>query len=458
MIKDKISFTYPNMTIPQSTASSRFIYVKQKKTLNNKVLYWITYVFLFVTAFSNVILLFPLLNLPSTETILTPNIIKFVTAYFVTYILAILILNRAIQTRYLLTSFSYIIMYFGYLLLTSLWAISQYTTLSALKYSLINIFSFVLFYLFSLNQENEKIARLFKDLAIPAIVFTIVNYIINPEAARLDFFSTLAISSIFIVYSIIISKQNKVLNYLLIFLSLSSLVLSMNRIWTFSFFVGYIILNNWASRYYKVISKNVILIICGFLFFLLAFFISKDVQELGLKVYSRFTGNDISYGDIYIYGEPKDILRENIFDYANKLIKRNWSFGIGYQNYQLEFAKIYGYYYVTPNGKEMVGATLHNVYQAWLLEGGIPLVMIVFFLLFRYFRILVQQVRFTKTKDEVLFYKLLMAIMIQMLVVGWYHQIHEMQFFWMMFGLVFGLKYRSDDQDTFSEQPRSLLG
>jgi hypothetical protein len=75
----------------------------------------------------------------------------------------------------------------------------------------------------------------------------------------------------------------------------------------------------------------------------------------------------------------------------------------------------------------------------------------VLFLLFKYFKILIQLIASSKRNRDVVFYKMLIVVMIQLLVFGFYHQIHQAQFFWMILGYVFALKYKTPFHNELSK-------
>lgn len=411
-----------------------------------KMLYWITLTFVLIS------IVYPIAYvMPGKIIFATPNVIAFIVAAIILCIILILILLNAIKYNGLIASSALVFAYFGYLLLTCLWAEYPESTITRLKFDLVNIFIFLLFFLFSLNNRIEQVRRIFIATIIPSLVVIVAGYLINPELRYLGFGNSinfLALSATFVTYSIFTDKSKTLTYCILLLLVYLSLIASMRKTPLFIACLGFVLVVILGWRHFKVNRQNLLLFLTVPLLFLLVLFVSKDFQELSLQTYSRVTGKDISYGDIYIVGEGVDTVRENIFDYANELIKDNWVLGIGYMNFAPHYGRQFNYYFVTPTGKEIAGMSVHNTFQALLLEGGLPLVTIMLLIFIRYFDILRQQINLSKNKKEIFFYKVLVVIMIQLMVWGVYHQLHQGVLLWMMLGLVFAEKHKKSSYNS----------
>jgi O-antigen ligase len=207
---------------------------------------------------------------------------------------------------------------------------------------------------------------------------------------------------------------------------------------------------------FKLKRKYVLALVSALVVFLLIFIASEDARNLSLVTYSRFTADTIGDGESNLLSGESDKFRGNIYNYANELIKDNWLFGIGYLNFMPLYAVEFNMPdQITPTGKIVSGTSVHNSYQAWLLEGGIPLVVIVVSILFRYFKILRQRIKLSNSERDVLLYKVLAIVMIQQLAYGLYHTVQHTQMFWMSLGFVFALKYKFSIEDALGERHRT---
>ena len=144
-------------------------------------------------------------------------------------------------------------------------------------------------------------------------------------------------------------------------------------------------------------------------------------------------------GDQVIEAEKPDVLRWLIYNEASSRYETNWLLGIGYMNFMPWFGDMYNYSSENLNGKMVFGMSLHNTFQAWALEGGLPCLFIVTLLIFKYFSILRRRAKYSVNDLEKSYYKLLTIIMICLLVEGLFYQIHQTPVFFIMLGIVYAL-------------------
>jgi O-antigen ligase len=104
------------------------------------------------------------------------------------------------------------------------------------------------------------------------------------------------------------------------------------------------------------------------------------------------------------------------------------------------FGDMYNFIDENPKGKETVGMNLHNTFQTWALEGGLPCLCIVAMLLWKYFRILRRRIIQSNNDLEKSYYKLFVIGMVCSLVVGLFHQIHQTPMLFILLGIVYALE------------------
>ncbi len=408
-------------------------------TSNSRMtLYWASFSFFFVYLFSGLTLVL----FTDDILLLTPNVLNFTAAAVITIIITFQWANKWINNDGLISSLGLLVAYLLYLLVTIVWAEYPDYTLGWLRIDVLNIFSFSLFYLLSLNYKTEKIAQIHTGLIIPAAIYTIIVYFLNNESSRLGPSSFFSAAAIFAIYAIVTSVKSKARLYFYFAFTFLFVILSMHKTTLLSFIVGIAIMLVF-SRLYKALGNITRTIVIALLLMGVGFTVSEDLQRLGLVTYARITGNDVSYGKIFVSGEATDEVRAEIFRYANELIEDHYVFGIGYMNFMPYYASEHQTQdFVTASGRTLAGTSVHNMYQAWLVEGGIPLIVIMLLSVLKYFKILRQKIKLSTTDNEKLLYKTLIVAMIQLLVTGIYHQVHQTQQFWMMFGFVYALKYK----------------
>jgi O-antigen ligase len=121
-------------------------------------------------------------------------------------------------------------------------------------------------------------------------------------------------------------------------------------------------------------------------------------------------------------------------------------------NFEPWFGHEYNYSQKTASGKEVVGVTLHNTYQTWALEGGVPCLLISVYLLWKYFNILVTRIRRSIDNTEKSYYKLLIISMCCLLLEGLFHQIHQTPVFFILIGIVYALELKFNKKNQLRQQ------
>jgi O-antigen ligase len=383
-------------------------------------------------------------------TYMSVTIIKLYKSWYITtagvcVVTLLLILGRVLKTRGLVKSTGFMVIYFLYLLLTATWAEYPADTVLFVAIDSINVIIFALFYILSMNFAPFRIVDFFVCVVPPAIIIYFITYIIDPEASRFGGYVIAFLPSVLLFCTLRLIQSVSIQNITLVLACLLMLVLGMTRTPLLVAGIGLIMMflmvaKSWRSQHKLFGALALISIIV-----MITIFSIQPLRTISIRAVSRIIPQDVFVGNQLIEAEPTDIGRWKVYSDAVSLYKDNWLFGIGYMNFMPWFGAMYGYYYENIGGKETVGMNLHNVYQTWALEGGLPCLMIVAFLLWKYFNILITRIRKSRDKLEKSYYKVLIIGMICLLVSGVFQQIHQTPVFYIFMGIVYALddKYRN---------------
>ena len=389
-----------------------------------------------------------LINLYKSWYIVTAVVISFTTIF---------LLSGVFKTRGLIQSTIFIVTYYGYLLTTSIWAEFPKITIFYVFIESIFISIFILFYILSLNYTYEDIIRFFVYLVPPAVIIFIVSFIVDPNALRLggNVLIILPFLSFFCVLLLIYSFS--ILNLIILVPScLLMLMLGMSRAPILITGLGFFLMFLTITKRFKSRCKLITVFISSVLIITIAATTSQSVRLNIAKLIARTVYHDVAVDDQVVEAEKPDFVRWRIYDDARLLYKKNWLIGIGYMNFMPWFGNTYNYTSLNTRGKEIVGMNLHNIYQTWALEGGLPCLIIVILLLWNYFKILIKKIRLSEKDFEKSYYKLLLIMMICLLVEGLFHQINQAPVFFILMGIVYALKYKTINRVLDKDNVRNL--
>jgi len=372
--------------------------------------------------------------------------------YFATAVVVVLagwfLAGGILEARGLLKAVGMISLYYFYLLLTALWAEYPETTLWWVTIELIFIVIFALFYLISLNYSVSRVTDFFVYLIPPAAVIFIVSSLIDPGAKRLGWYALniLPFLLLFCVLRLIESFSGR--NIVLLAACLLMLLLGMSRTPLLMAGIGIVLMGTLIAGWKARFKLAVVFAAVG-LVLTITVMTYQPLSVYAAKTFSRIAYQDVTVGDEFIEAEAPDIVRWTIFDDALSLLETNWLWGMGYMNFMPWYGDRYGFVDYTVRDEEVVGMSLHNSFQTWALEGGVPCLAIVILLLWRYFRILRRQIRHSKNDMERSYYKTYIVAMICLIVLGFFHQPHQMPIFFILLGIVYAL-----DEKNRCEPPR----
>jgi O-antigen ligase len=347
------------------------------------------------------------------------------------------LLNDLLNFGRLLKASCLVLLYFLYLLSTALWAEYYMTTIWFVSIESIFLLIFALFYLLSLNFSITRVIDFFINLIPAAVIIFIIDYTLDPEAIRIGYYVLpfLPFFSLFTISRLLESFSLK--NIFLLTASLLMLLIGMSRTPLLAAAVG-IILTGLAVTKRRTTRLKLVAILFAVGFILsLAIFAFQPIRLYAGKTLTRIIYQDVIIDEQTLEAEEPDIIRWAVFGHALTLFKTNWLFGIGYMNFMPLFGEEFNYSFESPQGKEIVGMSLHNSFQTWALEGGVPCLVIVILLMWKYFSILSRKIRQSKGDTETSCYKSFQIAMISLLFMGFFHQVQQMPILYILLGTVY---------------------
>jgi len=366
----------------------------------------------------------------------------YITTACVCVVTLFLIGTGVLKTHGLFRSTGFVVIYFLYLLTTSTWAEYPDITISNVAIETIFIVIFALFYLLAMNFSTYRVINFFVYLAPITIIVFIASYLVDPEASRIGGYALFFLPFVlfFCVFRLI--ESFSIWNIVLVTACLLMLVLGMSRapllISGLGLLLVFVTITKRGRTGRKYIARFVLIGVLATLIIvavpILRFYAAKTIV--------RITYKDMVVGDQVIEAEPPDAIRWLVYSDAFSLYATNWLLGIGYMNFMPWFGDTYGFRLENTRDKDVVGMNLHNVFQTWALEGGLPCLFIVTFLISKYFCILRTRIRHSKNDLEKSYCKLLIIVMICVLVEGLFNQIHQKPVFFIFLGIVYALDHK----------------
>jgi hypothetical protein len=381
---------------------------------------------------------------------MSANIINMYGSWYITtacvcVVAALFLLTGILKAHGLVRSSGFIIIYYLYLLLTAMWAEYPDVTIWYVLTESINIIIFALFYLLSMNFEPDRIINFFVNLLLPAILIYLITYMIDPEAQRLGGYVLVFLPFVLLFCTMRLIQSFSIRHLVFIAACLLMLVASMSRAPLLIAGLGLLLMYVTITKHWSTRCKLVAVFMSTGFVLIIAFLLFQPIRLIVAKAIVRITYQDMVVDDEIIEAEMPDTLRWSIYDDAVMLYKDKWLFGMGYMNFMPWHGDMYNFSLTDVRGKETVGMNLHNTFQTWALEGGLPCLGIATLLLWKYFSILRKRIRQSKNVLEKSYYKLFVIVMICLLVQGVFHQIHQAPIFYIFLGIVYSLDCKKRD-------------
>jgi len=149
-------------------------------------------------------------------------------------------------------------------------------------------------------------------------------------------------------------------------------------------------------------------------------YINESIERFNVK--SHDVGGEI---------RSEDWLRELHYEEGLKLLISMQPLGMGYHNFLGWSEKALG-----------VETSMHSAYLSWGLEGGLICVVIAYYLLYRFYSILIKMAKAADNIREKTFYEALMLSMIGVLINGLFHQAHQTPTLFVLLGIAYSVPYR----------------
>jgi len=332
--------------------------------------------------------------------------------------------------------------YFLYLLFTALWAEYPEITVWYVMTDLIFIVIFALFYILSKNIELYRLIDFFVYLVPPACVIYSILLIMNPDALRIGGYVLVLLPTLTLFCSLRLIQSFSLINCLLMGACFLMLAAGLSRAPLLSAASGLLLVFVFVIRKGSVRFRFAATLAGIFIISATILIAITPIKINAARSFYRLTGFSLQIGDRFITIQGDDSVRWAVFQDAKALYRANWLRGIGYMNFMPWFGNTNNFWYQDTKGNEVVGMSLHNIFQTWGLEGGLPCLFIVAALLLKYFRILWRRIRESRTELEKSSYKAFAIEMICLLIFGLFHQIHQQPVLFMMLGIVFAFDVR----------------
>ncbi len=350
-------------------------------------------------------------------------------AVSVTFIFALL---GAIRTDNLLKAMIPIIVYFAYLFITSIWAIYPLITINRALVDLILLFIFGLFYLVGLNNSLDRIANTYILAVYPAAAAAYFYYgyypglYISAERPGWTGLYLIPYALPFCLWKIKTTNGRKGLFAFLVIILLIFIAKTRAPILIAGVIVPltiYALSKNLRS--FLVFSSKVAIIM---VMVIGVTFVFEKPRSLFLQSFERFQGEqEIGTGE----GLDVDWIRAWHYQQGVRWLIESQPLGIGYFN-------------VTSLTENLIGVemSMHPAFLAWGVEGGIICLLIVFYLLYRFFSILQTMIKESDSDKERDFYKAVKISMVGVLIYGLFNQAHQAPTLFVLLGIAYSLPYR----------------
>jgi O-antigen ligase len=239
------------------------------------------------------------------------------------------------------------------------------------------IFLFVVFLFWSLvrNHSLEAIVDMLMRTPFVAALITVHQLITMPEAPRSGGYSLpFMVLVVPFCYDRLVRRQRPWYAGICLALTLCVLVVSRSRApmagAALALVLAFVFLGYSMRARLRVL---LIAFIAGPV--VLAVLLSIGVtREMTLKMWVRLTGESVVHEDTYIAAETSELAREDLDILIPEMIRSAQPLGVGLGAYRYYHEQRFGYL-----------LNVHNIYELWLVEGGLILVAIVIWILTMHF-------------------------------------------------------------------------
>jgi hypothetical protein len=369
---------------------------------------------------------------------LLPNAVNYVVPAALMLLTTALLRHPVQQLGAVLIELRPIVLYFAYFIVSASWALFPDHSLRNILIHSTFLFASVMFALLVRYASFTSVVTcvhiaVYSALAINVMVISGVAS--STELTRIGG-SSIPMLAMLLPYMIVYESKSLVKKYLPILLTIALLVISMNRTPLVAGMIGAALAIAYTQRSalraaVKLMTFSV-LGACA----LGALMLVPVVNQFAAQSVQRLTRLDFAFGDDLVDNAEVDLLRWTIFEEANRLYPQYWFEGMGYMGFMPWYGGEFETVSYSDAGKEIVGVNLHNSFQTWGLEGGIGCVLIIVYMLYRYYRMSREKMRLATSRYERNFHAAGLIIAVPFGMYAMFHQLHQAPVFYVILGIV----------------------
>lgn len=358
-------------------------------------------------------------------------------------VVSVLVVAGVLRTDGLRRAIAPVIAYFAVLLSGVAWAMAPADTVRWVAIDSIGMAVFALAFIAGRNATPGSVAGALMTLAIPAVAIAAIMHAIDPTVPRIAQYAVALLPFVTpFAYWKAVTARPRWPAVLTLAVTFAILVFGRSRT-----HLGTAVLLTALAVVIFCKSGRAALreVLAG------AAVIAATVAALLLvpvtrtevaTMFVRMTGIGVFAGDLKIPAEPVNPQRVALAEVSKVLLAESMPLGIGYGNFVRRFQGMTGY-----------GLQVHNVYVAWLLEGGLLCVGVVLVLAWMHVRSLSLYIREARTAEQRAYGQACAIASAGILTVGLFHQVHQTPALWMLlgFGAACGAEARSRRQPAASD-------
>jgi hypothetical protein len=320
--------------------------------------------------------------------------------------------------------------YFLAFYIVSFWELFPGTTLKWGKFEIINIVAAVVYYMIGRVCMTEDIAKWHYYLAALLVTFTIPQLLLDDDTIRYGYGWQLMYC---LPAAVLLGR------YMFVGFALAVMLASQHKVALACALLGCVIVfllyrrppRQWLTeRQFYLLWMRRVIGIAGFVL------VAALLFPYILLTFGRFIADQgvVTFMGFQIFGEGTDTVRSLIAERSIEILSDHFPQGMGYMNFYEYTGLDADFVRTDRRGNVLEGLSLHNSYVSWALEGGFLVVLAVLLLFAR----TAKRVHFIVQGDRN-FGALLLAWIAGALLLGFFHQLHQMMQFWGIIGLVFGV-------------------
>lgn len=362
---------------------------------------------------------------------LVPSILKvrwfFIAAASGTLASAFLVGTRTINSTGVVRSLFWPSLYFGYFAIAAIaFAVDRTESLFWLGLDCVNLGVFTVFFLLARNGGSKLIQTVFISAICAGWIAFLCDFILGTERVRLGGYGNTLIA-VLLPFCFIDIEERLTIRTIQVASCLLVLTLSKSRA---VFAAGWVLLC--GSLVLLLPRKRTWVLLLLLLFFLgLAIQLLLAMPEGRwhlVTMISRLTGMPVEVAGTYIAYEGPDWVRTGLTEEFWRLFWEFQPFGMGYFGF-MSYSETHGMYVMS----------LHNMYQAWWLEGGVFGFALGCGMLLRTVQLLMKaQMAETDERDKRTYRAILLGLA-GVCAIGIYHQMHQNAVLFALMGTSFGL-------------------